>query len=241
VHYHGNEASVGHQPYSTKNLIPNGSLDQTLASYTSAGGGPIGGFTNGVITPVADAAEGNLLRLAVGSGDSSFTLCKFRTEQILTTGKYSMVLVARNKEAGTRALNFAVGGQFFDSDIRQGWTLVTLGDQATIPHMAFDEILMRSTDGLGYDVEVKYVGLFLGTAPPLMIPNLNQAEEVRFNKVMLGGGTLTLRPSITAGGGSPEGVVDAPPGSLYSRVNGGAGTTLYIKEGGLGNTGWAAK
>lgn len=45
----------------------------------------------------------------------------------------------------------------------------------------------------------------------------------------------------TAGTGSPEGVVTAPVGSLWSRTNGGAGTSLYIKETGSGNTGWVGK
>ena len=44
-----------------------------------------------------------------------------------------------------------------------------------------------------------------------------------------------------SGAGSPENVVIAPVGSLYSRTNGGAGTTLYVKESGTGNTGWVAK
>jgi hypothetical protein len=41
--------------------------------------------------------------------------------------------------------------------------------------------------------------------------------------------------------GSPEGVVTASVGSLYLRSNGGANTTLYVKESGTGNTGWVAK
>lgn len=43
------------------------------------------------------------------------------------------------------------------------------------------------------------------------------------------------------GNGSPETVVTAPIGSLYCRLNGGASTTLYVKESGTGNTGWVAK
>jgi len=43
------------------------------------------------------------------------------------------------------------------------------------------------------------------------------------------------------GAGSPEGVVTAPIGSLYGRSDGGAGTCLYVKESGTGNTGWVAK
>lgn len=45
----------------------------------------------------------------------------------------------------------------------------------------------------------------------------------------------------TSGTGSPEGVVTATAGSLYTDTNGGASTTLYVKESGSGNTGWVAK
>ena len=45
----------------------------------------------------------------------------------------------------------------------------------------------------------------------------------------------------TSGTGSPESVKTAPVGSLYTRTNGGASTTLYVKESGAGNTGWIAK
>lgn len=41
--------------------------------------------------------------------------------------------------------------------------------------------------------------------------------------------------------GTPEGAVTAPIGSSMLRTDGGASTTLYIKESGTGNTGWVAK
>jgi len=44
-----------------------------------------------------------------------------------------------------------------------------------------------------------------------------------------------------SGSGTPEGAVTAPVGSLYSRTDGGAGTSFYVKESGTGNTGWVAK
>ena len=43
------------------------------------------------------------------------------------------------------------------------------------------------------------------------------------------------------GTGSPEGVVSASVGSIYSRTDGGAVTSFYVKETGSGNTGWVAK
>jgi hypothetical protein len=36
-------------------------------------------------------------------------------------------------------------------------------------------------------------------------------------------------------------MVSAPVGSLYSRTDGGAATTLYVKQSGAGNTGWVGK
>jgi hypothetical protein len=43
------------------------------------------------------------------------------------------------------------------------------------------------------------------------------------------------------GAGTPEGAVTAPVGSMYTDTTGGAGTTLYVKESGAGNTGWVGK
>jgi len=45
----------------------------------------------------------------------------------------------------------------------------------------------------------------------------------------------------TTGRGSPDGVIAAPVGSLFSRIDGGTGTSLYVKETGTGVTGWVAK
>lgn len=45
----------------------------------------------------------------------------------------------------------------------------------------------------------------------------------------------------TSGAGSPEGSVTANVGSLYTNTSGGAGTTLFVKESGSGNTGWIGK
>jgi hypothetical protein len=53
-------------------------------------------------------------------------------------------------------------------------------------------------------------------------------------------GNFSTAVQIIKGSGSPEGVVTAPVGSLYLNSSGGAGTTLYIKESGTGNTGWSA-
>ena len=51
----------------------------------------------------------------------------------------------------------------------------------------------------------------------------------------------TLLDRFRQGTGAPNGVVTAPVGTIYTRTDGGTGTTLYVKESGTGNTGWVAK
>lgn len=51
---------------------------------------------------------------------------------------------------------------------------------------------------------------------------------------------LTGGPVLKTGSGSPQGVVTAPVGSLYTRTDGGTYSTLYVKTSGSGNTGWSA-
>jgi len=53
--------------------------------------------------------------------------------------------------------------------------------------------------------------------------------------------TMDDGTTITRGADTPEAAVTAPVGSLFLRSNGGASTTLYVKESGTGNTGWVAK
>lgn len=47
--------------------------------------------------------------------------------------------------------------------------------------------------------------------------------------------------SASFGTGTPEAAVTASVGSQFLRTDGGAGTTLYVKQTGTGNTGWAGK
>ena len=48
-------------------------------------------------------------------------------------------------------------------------------------------------------------------------------------------------PGIIYGAGTPEGAVVANVGSIYMRTDGGAGTSMYVKESGASNTGWVGK
>jgi hypothetical protein len=54
-----------------------------------------------------------------------------------------------------------------------------------------------------------------------------------------GNGTSLAQKFV--GAGTPEASITAPVGSTYSRTDGGAGTSFYVKESGAGNTGWVGK
>lgn len=44
--------------------------------------------------------------------------------------------------------------------------------------------------------------------------------------------------TVLSGTGSPEGVIEAEPTQLYMDDSGSAGSILYVKKTGTGNTGW---
>ena len=63
------------------------------------------------------------------------------------------------------------------------------------------------------------------------------------NKLRVENGIFTIQNPLQPiyGNGSPEGAISARVGQLFIRTDGGTSTTLYIKESGTSNTGWAAK
>ena len=70
----------------------------------------------------------------------------------------------------------------------------------------------------------------------------NTAQMITFDNSSLPG---VVRPGLYSGNGDPNSVVSALKGSLYIRQDGGAATTLYVKESDAGgtasNTGWVGK
>jgi hypothetical protein len=73
------------------------------------------------------------------------------------------------------------------------------------------------------------------TGTVITAPWLNDVNNVVYNNLPTNGATWKT------GAGSPEGVVTAVVGSLYTNTLGGTSTTLYVKTSGIGNTGWVAK
>lgn len=101
-------------------------------------------------------------------------------------------------------------------------------DLVTYDTPTYSAITINNTSGNPYYLE-NLVGIF-GTiiAAPAVLGTSYVA-------------TVGLGNQWIAGTGSPEGVVAASKGCLFSRTDGGAGTCFYVKETASGNTGWVAK
>jgi hypothetical protein len=77
---------------------------------------------------------------------------------------------------------------------------------------------------------------------PLTASNIESTGTVQAASFVGNGSGLTDVPgTFITGAGSPEGNLTASIGTVYINTSGGSGQTLWVKELGIGNTGWAGK
>ena len=154
-----------------------------------------------------------------------------------------------------------VGRSVFTQDLRAtGISTVANLTVSGITTMS-DHLIIDDSTGAGteYALNVRTTGtsrfgvlgngaILLGnsSAAPFIATNDHHATSKKYVDDAISSATfdnveLVGGPVWSSGTGSPEGVVTASVGSLYSRTDGGSGTSLYVKESGTGNTGWVAK
>jgi len=106
----------------------------------------------------------------------------------------------------------------------------------------YNFIVFSSNHGITDDTDATKNNSYInsGSTTDTKVLVLDDLYLTTAGNINLGNNTSTLR-KITFGSGSPEGVLTALIGSLYLRTDGGAGTTLYIKESGTDASGWVAK
>jgi hypothetical protein len=141
------------------------------------------------------------------------------------------LLTVTNPEYSTDASMGIMFRSFPQSDARQGAGIFASGGSG---NNVTDLNLFAS--GLG-GADVSYSAINIeGASGDATVRKGNQVIGTAGKNFQLPGGI-----TWTSGSGSPEGVVTAPIGSLYSRSDGGLLTSLYVKESGSGNTGWVGK
>lgn len=92
-------------------------------------------------------------------------------------------------------------------------------------------------------------GLFIGGSPTLTNYHFDELCRITTTPFGLGAKHITIHNYVAGGAslltltrtGTPEGFITAAVGSVCRRDDGGAGTSLYVKESGTGSTGWVAK
>lgn len=126
---------------------------------------------------------------------------------------------------------FAIGGSLDGQDIY----LPAFG-------VAWNSIVGVPGDGYSVFLSGRGTGVVLINTDiiPIGTPNIGSPSEP-FGTIYASSFGISGGLTWSSGVGSPEGVVTAPIGSLYSNTSGGASTTLYVKTSGSGNTGWTAK
>ena len=146
-----------------------------------------------------------------------------------------------------RAIYFA-GGQFCratNNVIQDGFSSFDIEVVSGVLNAVILDNIARNT-ALGWDVGGPRVTDSGTDTYNRSIVNTASNSFVRhFTQQFFDSGIITVGPSTTtkiySGTGTPEAVVTATVGSIFLRTNGGAGTTLYVKESGAGDTGWVAK
>ncbi len=149
---------------------------------------------------------------------------------------YMEITVNHDPNADVDALAngmFAIGGAFD-------------GQFALNPNFRVVQNTLIGLSGEGYSVTLGGTNGGLIGIESVIIPNVPSTYDIGspsapFRNIYANSIGLPGGVTWTQGTGSPEGVVTAPIGSLYSNLSGGASTTLYVKTSGAGNTGWTAK
>jgi len=134
------------------------------------------------------------------------------------------------------------GGRWGGTAIANGTVTLSNATNYVVAHRSTGAVT-TSTSTTNWNTPATYMRLYKVVAASSQVSSyedhrlgaLGVLATINMADVWVGG----LR--ITAGSGSPEGVTTAPIGSLYMRSDGGASTSLYVKESGTGNTGWVAK
>jgi len=126
-----------------------------------------------------------------------------------------------------------------------GYDILVISEFRLVGDFAFSGTAPKSvslTPGQHMSLMIAYTPKREGTVTGGVYVNTGSAAGEEF--IHLTGSGTPGSGSIVwmSGTGSPEGKIAAKVGSVFCRTDGGASTTMYVKEAGAaGNTGWKAK
>lgn len=172
-------------------------------------------------------------------------------------GKNSGVMVLRNSSTGGTAiqiLDTSSGTDYDDPATQYVASLNATGLSVKGRSSTYPKISVLGSGLIAFGAGAAAVDSWIGSGGTNLIQVISAhlynstdatydcgLSNKRWRVVYSGQFNLTGGVYWRSGAGTPEGAITAPIGSLYSRTDGGASTTLYVKESGSGATGWVAK
>lgn len=183
-------------------------------------------------TGAANFAGGSLSLYSCSTGSFNVSI-GYKAGYFSTQGSYNTIVGARALESITGASsssNVAIGFNA-GNNMTAGSGNIIIGTAAQVPDPvgSYQLSIGNLIFGTGLDAINSYVSS----------GNIGIGIKVPTAKLDVDGAIRGLYQRY--GSGSPEGLVAAPVGARYSRTDGGAGTSLYVKEsGGTTTLGWVA-
>ena len=127
-----------------------------------------------------------------------------------------------------RTTNYQNSGDFLASDVNSDFDKIYIG-------------AVQNENSIDRSIRLQEVEPTVAMTLPLKADRSNKLLSFDSNGLPAAVTSSTALALIYSGTNTPEGAVTATVGSLFLRTNGGAGSTLYVKESGSGNTGWVGK
>ena len=177
----------------------------------------------------------SIVYLSSGSNDLQLNGIQSNTTTVKPTNSTSASSISLNLTTGAEAWQPIINVVDINGDINQGIYSYGKGNA------------LKIKTSTGASTGSVYLDLAGGDTNAFFAPLADNAHKLGSASFRWSDGYVTTVRTgdgttiVTSGTGTPEGVVTAAIGSMYSDTSGGAGTTLYIKESGTGNTGWVAK
>lgn len=216
----------------------------------STGGGP------GAIVRVGTGASGNFGAVRISNILSTIAAIPVLLDAVVSlsnisiseinfvgSGGVSTEALVKLQTSGAAGINNVVINGLLGNSLSGPLLMIAQGSTGVIENIMLDcssivgstgaGVSLTRTAGTLRSVRIGSTVDILKRATPILRSGTMSAISVAFG--------VENSAGLYSGASTPEGNVTAVVGSMYTRTDGGANTTLYIKETGTGNTGWVAK
>lgn len=205
----------------------------------------IAGATSNVSNNVISS---NVIRAPVRANDGLIQIVGNASATSQGNSVCDNVIVA----TGARGSGFGIDLRFVDaSDVTNNKIRVEFDSASAISFTAVGLLTcsrimvntnqLRCLDAFGANTSVRLVAEITAGSGNQVLMNTAQVETAKATFILFVFLTTSGIRVEHAGSGTPESAVISGVGGLWRRTDGGAGTTLYVKESGTSNTGWVGK